>query len=81
MLLRVEQASGGNLAACQSQIVEPVVNTFNNPVSGWCYVDSTRDPRFGDPKLAAGCPSERRLIRLVGDALPRPGAALFLSCR
>jgi hypothetical protein len=76
------QATGGNLTSCQSQIVEPVVNdTFHTAVDGWCYIDAARTPALGDPKLAAGCPQQRRLLRLVGDALPRPDAALFLDCR
>ena len=79
----VVQTKGTDLASCQAQVDEPVVNAvFGYGVDGWCYIDALSSPQVGAPALAAGCDAkQRRLIRIVGKALPAAGASMFLSCR
>jgi hypothetical protein len=70
----IEQLAGDSLAACQNELAPEAVH-------GWCYVDATTSPPVGDPALVADCPStEKRLIRLVGDAEVATGGHLFIVC-
>jgi hypothetical protein len=78
---QISQTVGEDLEACQTVLTEPVVNKSGKAVHGWCYIDATTMPPTGDPEIVENCPAtERRLIRFVGDAQPRPSATLFIAC-
>ncbi|MBI4705511.1 MAG: hypothetical protein HY744_30830 [Deltaproteobacteria bacterium] len=75
------QAGEIDLAPCQQQVSEPVINEYGYLAYGWCYLDAAAEPPVGNPDLVVGCPlGEERLIRMLGDAQPVPGARLFLAC-
>ncbi len=51
---------------------------------GYCYIDAM-DPTgknyIGNPELVANCePSQRRLLRFVGDNTPARGSITFIAC-
>jgi hypothetical protein len=76
----LQQAQEGlDRRACESYVSQPVVNEFGGPVDAWCYVDATTNPPLGEPSLVSACP-EKRAVRFVGDALPRPRATVFIDC-
>jgi hypothetical protein len=78
----IEQLRGEALAACRDTIDEPVRTASGEAVDGFCYVDATARPPLGDPSLVSHCPAtERRTIRLVGEAEPKGSAMLFVTCQ
>lgn len=47
---------------------------------GFCYVDA--DQGIGNPDLVARCPAnKRRMLRFVGQDIPRSGATTLIACR
>ncbi len=51
---------------------------------GYCYIDAAdpdEDHWIGNPDLVANCePSQRRLLRFVGDNTPARGSVTFIAC-
>jgi hypothetical protein len=77
----VPQLGGKELSACQVDKSDPLV-VDGQQANGWCYVDATSTPPVGSPALVPdSCPStERRLVRLVGNAKAKPGSTLVITC-
>jgi len=77
----VPQLQGDELTACQNDTADPIV-IDGDQVDGFCYVDDSSVPKVGNPDLVPdSCTAtERRLIRLVGNAKARPGSSLFIMC-
>ncbi len=77
----VPQLHGDDLTACQNEKSDPLV-VDGSQVDGFCYIDATSNPPVGNGALVPdSCVStERRLIRLVGNAKARPGSELFIMC-
>jgi hypothetical protein len=68
------------------QIVnEPALSACRNEetptaAEGWCYVADSDEQHIGNPALVAECrPTERRLLRLVGEGNQK-GALTVISC-
>lgn len=67
------------LRACQTTRPPAVVEVGGESVHGWCYVDPQGG--VGEEEVVAQCPStQRRLIRLTGEAETLPGAMQFVIC-
>ncbi len=77
----IPQLESEELAACQNEKADPII-VNEEQVDGWCYIDATSVPKVGSPDLVPeSCAStERRLVRLVGNAKARPGSTLFIMC-
>jgi hypothetical protein len=77
----IPQLASEELSACQFEAADPPV-VDGEQVNGWCYIDATSVPAVGSPELVpeACASTERRLVRLVGNAKPRPGSTLFIMC-
>jgi hypothetical protein len=77
----VPQLTGDELEACQNEKADPLV-VGGQQVDGFCYIDATSTPPVGNTDLVPdSCVgTERRLIRLVGNAKARPGSELFIMC-
>ena len=77
----VPQLTGDELEACQNEKADPLL-VDGEQVDGFCYIDATSTPPVGDEALVPdSCVgTERRLIRLVGNAKARPGSELFIMC-
>ena len=77
----VPQLTGDELTACQNDKADPLV-VGGEQVDGFCYIDATSTPPVGNTDLVPdSCVgTERRLIRLVGNAKARPGSELFIMC-
>lgn len=77
----IPQLGGDELAACQNEKADPLV-IDGDQVDGWCYIDASSVPKVGSAALVPeSCAStERRLIRLVGNAKARAGSTLFTMC-
>jgi len=77
----IPQLDDEELTACQNEKLDPML-VDGEQVDGWCYVDATSVPPVGEPALVPeSCAStERRLVRLVGNAKARPGSTLFIMC-
>ena len=72
-----EIAFAGEVGSLNECLSNPNENAINPP--GWCYVDP--DKNIGDPALVAACPpTQRRLLRFVGQDTPRPGSTVFIAC-
>ena len=75
------QTTGDDLKACQQQVSDNPVNSNNEAVHGWCYVDATTVPPTGNSAIVENCPpTEKRIVRFVGDGAGRPGSTLFITC-
>jgi hypothetical protein len=76
---QIDQVSGANLEACQTQVVPPATTA-----SGWCYVDPSQAGanRAAECSVVQSCPpTDRRIIRFVNpDSEPRAGGTAFLVC-
>jgi hypothetical protein len=60
---------------CQNDLEPP------SGVDGWCYVDATAVPPLGNPELVAGClPSERRVVRFVGEGALKGDGQQHITC-
>lgn len=74
------------LAVCAIEAFEPgsedAKSCLTSPAAagnGWCYIDPEQG--LGREVLVDGCPfDQRRRIRFVGSATPRPGALAVLAC-
>ncbi len=74
-LCEIQQLTGGDLNACQTQLAPP------NDIYGYCYIDAATDPPIGDPALVERCPpTQKRLLNFVGSDIPAPGAVAFIAC-
>ncbi len=70
-LCEIEQLAGNQ--GCESDNPPPA------GLAGFCYIDATAG--IGDPALVGACPaSEKRELRFVGSATPRPGATALIAC-
>src|SRR5690606_17571597 len=70
-LCEIAQASGPALSQC---LTENEVSGF-----GWCYID---DHTAGGSRFVKQCPpTERQLLRFVGENTPSNGADVFVACR
>jgi hypothetical protein len=68
----VAQLEGTALAECQA-------GSKNPNIYGYCYVDA--DQGIGDPALVERCdPTEKRLLRWVGEGLPANGSTMMMAC-
>jgi hypothetical protein len=75
------QLEGEALTVCQNDAADEPVDSAGKPVSGFCYVDGTTDPPTGNEALVADCSeTQRRRIRVVGDAEPVSGGTLIITC-
>jgi hypothetical protein len=70
---KIEQTEKDDLKACVSQDV--VTN-----VQGWCYIDPAKDSSHNKDIVASCPPANKRLIRFVGNNIPRAGSLTFLQC-
>jgi hypothetical protein len=76
-----------NACLCEvDQIVkEPALSACRNDenptnAEGWCYIADSDQQQIGNPALVLECrPTERRLLRLVGEGQPK-GALTVISC-
>ncbi|MBK8253793.1 MAG: hypothetical protein IPK82_14150 [Polyangiaceae bacterium] len=77
----VPQLEGAELTACQNENADPLV-VDGEQVNGFCYIDATAVPPVGSPELVPdSCVStERRVVRLVGNAKARPGSDYYVMC-
>ena len=74
-LCEISQLTGGDLNECQNNAV-PNPNVF-----GYCYIDAATDPPIGNPAIVERCPpTQKRLLRFVGDDVPQAGAVSFIAC-
>jgi len=65
-------ADPGQLQAC--------IHDDAAAAAGWCYLDG-KDPN-ANQNLLASCPSDqKRLIRFVGNEIPKTGSLTFLQCK
>ncbi len=70
-LCEILQHEGDKLNACQNDA------SFSDP--GYCYIDPGKD--IGDPSFVEACPAtEKRILRFVGDDVPRSGSVTFIAC-
>ena len=71
---RINQtAPGPALDACVSQLVV-------RDVEGWCYVDPVQEPSHNLDIVASCPPPNKRLVRFVGENVPRPDAITVVLC-
>jgi len=71
-LCKVAQLEGTELAACLAGSEDP-------NVYGYCYVDPSRG--LGGSSLVEDCdPTQRRMLRFMGEGLPENGSELFTAC-
>lgn len=60
---------------CQNDLQPP------SGVDGWCYVDATAVPPLGNAELVAEClPSERRVVRFVGEGALKGDGQQHITC-
>jgi hypothetical protein len=78
----IDQVTGADKDACQNDVSpSPVSSETGEAENGWCYVDATTTPSTGNPAIVSGCaPTERHLVRFVGDSGEQPGSTLFIQC-
>lgn len=67
------QATGADLQACVSESIV-------TGIKGWCYIDPSQDSSHNSDIVASCPPSDKRLIRFVGDNVPAPDALVFIDC-
>jgi hypothetical protein len=68
-----QTAPGPELDACVSDLIV-------RGVEGWCYVDPAQEPSH-NPEIVSSCPpANKRIIRFVGNNVPRPDALTFVWC-
>ena len=84
-IIQAGDVSGGSnqaqLDACQQDAsTVPLEKPSNNPVNGWCYVDPGQNSSSNIDIVKSCAPTERRLIRFVGNGNPDPGGQLFITC-
>ncbi len=71
----ITQLTGDTLTTCETN-EDPAASAQGN---GWCYIDATVG--IGNPALVESCPpTERRLVRFVGEGEPVTGATVFVTC-
>jgi len=72
----IKQATpGDSMRACTQQDTVPGL-----PDGAWCYIDPAQVPSHNE-SIVAGCPkTSRRIIRFVGDDVPRARALIYLQC-
>jgi hypothetical protein len=69
-----------DLTDCLTETADSFNDLLNQPVNGWCYVDTDVEPTAA-PALVKNCPeTEKRLIRFIGDGNPVNGSTLFITC-
>jgi hypothetical protein len=72
-LCEITEFSGDELTTCRNEPIDPETQ------AGFCYVDP--DNGYGNPDLVNGCaPTQRRLLRFMGGALPASNAQAFIVC-
>jgi len=77
----IVQLTDADLEACQTDISDTPVASGGGAVHGWCYIDASRQPPIGNPEIVESCPpTEKRLIRFVGEGQGAIGATLFITC-
>ncbi len=70
----IQQLSGAALQDCQNAVVAP------SDLVGYCYVDEIAG--IGNPDIVEKCdPTNKRMLRFVGDQTPRPGASTVITCQ
>jgi hypothetical protein len=70
---------GEPLWTCQNDTAKEPILEDGQTLDGYCYVDATAG--IGNSELVATCPeTEKRAIRFLGKANPRPGATTFITC-
>ncbi|MBI4703423.1 MAG: hypothetical protein HY744_20105 [Deltaproteobacteria bacterium] len=79
-LCEILQLTGEELKACQNVPTEPVMAS-GKQVHGWCHIDAMTMPPTGNPEIVKSCPpTERRVIRFLGEGAPAAGATAFIGC-
>jgi hypothetical protein len=79
-LCEIPQTKSVARQSCQNDpAAAPLDPASGAPVNGWCYIDP--ESGFGAFELVEKCPAgNQRNVRLLGNAAPRNGEALFIAC-
>jgi hypothetical protein len=83
-IIQTGDETGGStpaqLDACQTDSSAAPVDKSGAAVNGWCYVDPVAIPKSNSDIVKDCQPTERRLIRFVGNGNPSAGGTLFITC-
>ena len=77
----IDQASGDELNACQTDPSRELETLGSTEANGWCYIDATEGHKTGNPALVENCAAtQKRKIRFVGAAQQLPNSTQFITC-